>query len=104
MRVQQKMKIKLEDSSLPLFARRISPLRPAFMSIAVLAMLGLPLASEPASARTLDNLPVATPFEVGESPAGNYLAAIVAGAERDTMAAATFSREALRADPRNTEL
>jgi tetratricopeptide (TPR) repeat protein len=98
-----KMKIMLEDSSLPLFARRIPP-RPAFLSFAALAMLSLPLASGPAAARTLENLSVATPFEVGESPAGNYLAAIVAGAERDTMAAATFSREALRFDPRNPEL
>ena len=36
--------------------------------------------------------------------AGNYLAAIVAGADHDTTAAATFSREALRFDPRNPQL
>ncbi|MHB8885601.1 MAG: tetratricopeptide repeat protein [Methylovirgula sp.] len=47
---------------------------------------------------------MATPFEVGDSPAGNYLAGIVAGAERDTGAAATFFREALRFDPRNQQL
>ncbi|MBI3275558.1 MAG: tetratricopeptide repeat protein, partial [Methylocystis sp.] len=51
-----------------------------------------------------DGLSVAAPFEVGESPSGNYLAAIVAGAERDTLAASTFFREALRDDPRNVEL
>lgn len=51
-----------------------------------------------------ESVAIATPFEVGESPAGNYLAALVAGAERDTMAAATFSREALRFDPRNAHL
>lgn len=51
-----------------------------------------------------DNLAVATPFEVGESPSGNYLAAIVAGASRDTHAASTFFREALRDDPGNREL
>ncbi|MBU3889877.1 tetratricopeptide repeat protein [Methylosinus sporium] len=50
------------------------------------------------------SLSVATPFEVGESASGNYLAAIVAGAERDTLAASTFFREALRSDPRNREL
>ncbi|WP_036289214.1 tetratricopeptide repeat protein [Methylosinus sp. PW1] len=49
-------------------------------------------------------LSIATPFEVGESASGNYLAAIVAGAERDTLAASTFFREALRNDPRNREL
>jgi tetratricopeptide (TPR) repeat protein len=47
---------------------------------------------------------VAAPFEVGDSPAGNYLAALIAGADRDTLAAATFFREALRADPSNAEL
>ena len=41
---------------------------------------------------------------MGESPAGNYLAALVAGAERDTVAAATFFREALRFDPKNPKL
>jgi tetratricopeptide (TPR) repeat protein len=57
-----------------------------------------------AQARVRENLAIPTPFEVGESPAGNYLAALVAGAERDTVAAATFSREALRFDPRNPHL
>ncbi len=57
-----------------------------------------------AAAKVNENLSVATPFEVGESPAGNYLAAVIAGADRDTVAAATFFREALRFDPRNKEL
>lgn len=58
----------------------------------------------PAAAKVSENLSVATPFEVGDSPAGNYLAAVVAGADRDTVAAATFFREALRFDPRNKDL
>ncbi|HEY8162786.1 MAG TPA: tetratricopeptide repeat protein [Methylocystis sp.] len=49
-------------------------------------------------------LSVARPFEVGTSLSGNYLAAIVAGAERDTLAASTFFREALRDDPNNQDL
>ncbi|REF85994.1 Flp pilus assembly protein TadD [Methylovirgula ligni] len=57
-----------------------------------------------AAAKVNESLSVATPFEVGESPAGNYLAAVIAGADRDTVAAATFFREALRFDPRNKEL
>jgi len=57
-----------------------------------------------AKASARENLAVAAPFEVGASPAGNYLAALVAGAERDTVAAATFFREALRYDPRNPQL
>ncbi len=55
-------------------------------------------------AHARENLSIATPFEVGESASGNYLAAIVAGSERDTLAASTFFREALRDDPRNHEL
>ncbi len=38
------------------------------------------------------------------SPAGNYLSALSAGAQRDTAAAAAYFREALRYDPRNGEL
>ena len=41
-----------------------------------------------------------SPFEVSDSPAGNYLAAMIAGADHDTVAAATFFREA----PRNPQL
>jgi tetratricopeptide (TPR) repeat protein len=55
-------------------------------------------------AHARESLSIAMPFEVGESASGNYLAAIVAGAERDTHAASTFFREALRDDPRNREL
>ncbi|MGP8193671.1 MAG: tetratricopeptide repeat protein [Methylovirgula sp.] len=62
------------------------------------------IAASPAAAREHENFAVATPFEVGDSPAGNYLAALIAGAERDTGAAATFFREALRFDPHNQQL
>jgi tetratricopeptide (TPR) repeat protein len=51
-----------------------------------------------------DSIAVSTPFEVGESQSGNYLAALVAGDDRDTFAAATYFREALRADPHNADL
>jgi tetratricopeptide (TPR) repeat protein len=90
----------LEDPSLPLH-------RLASHAIISIAMGGVfvSVGLTPATAKTSqDNLVVATPFEVGESPSGNYLAALVAGAERDTVAAATFFREALRADPHNKEL
>lgn len=43
-------------------------------------------------------------FEPAESLEGNFLSAYIAGAARDTVAAAAFYREALRADPRNPEL
>ena len=44
------------------------------------------------------------PLEPAESLEGNYLAAIVAGASRDLGAASTFLREAIKADPKNSEL
>jgi len=72
--------------------------------LALVAAFFLPITLASAQARARENLAVATPFEVGESPAGNYLAALVAGAERDTVAAATFFREALRFDPKNPKL
>ena len=68
----------------------------------VAALLGGSAIGSPGFAR--DVVTIAKPFEVGESSVGNYLAALVAGADRDTMAAATFFREALRADPGNSEL
>ena len=80
--------------------------RSAARGIAALGLGGLVFAGALASAeaRTRENLAIAAPFEVGESPSGNYLAALVAGEEHDTVAAATFFREALRFDPRNPNL
>jgi tetratricopeptide (TPR) repeat protein len=51
-----------------------------------------------------DGAALSTPLEVGESQSGNYLAALVAGDDRDTVAAAAYFREVLRADPRNPDL
>jgi tetratricopeptide (TPR) repeat protein len=42
--------------------------------------------------------------EPAESLEGNFLSAYIAGAARDTAAATTFFREAIKADPRNQEL
>ncbi len=64
------------------------------------AQQGQTQAQSPATRRAA----ATAPFEVGLSPAGNYLAALIAGAERDTLAAATYFRESLRFDPRNREL
>ena len=69
------------------------------LSAGVAAMLSI----SPAFAAR-ESLKLSTPFEVSDSPAGNYLAAFVAGEDHDTTAAATFSREALRFDPRNQPL
>jgi tetratricopeptide (TPR) repeat protein len=43
-------------------------------------------------------------LEPADSLEGNFLAAYIAGAARDTGAATTFFREAIKADPRNLEL
>jgi tetratricopeptide (TPR) repeat protein len=75
----------------------------AIVSLA-LGALALSVVFTPAAASTHESLIVATPFEVGDSPSGNYLAALVAGSERDTVAAETFFREALRFDPDNKDL
>jgi tetratricopeptide (TPR) repeat protein len=85
----------------------ISPLKNAashtgFTARLVLSASLAVVCAAPAWAKT--SIAVPTPFEVGESQSGNYLAALVANADRDTNAAATFFREALRADPRNPEL
>jgi tetratricopeptide (TPR) repeat protein len=70
----------------------------------ILVAAAMGLATSAGSAVARDSVAVSAPFEVGESQAGNYLAALVAGADRDTTAAATYFRETLRADPRNPEL
>jgi tetratricopeptide (TPR) repeat protein len=85
------------DQILPVPIRSRSAAR-----IFIAAAMGLSLSAGAAVAR--DSLALSTPFDVGESQSGNYLAALVAGADRDTPAAATYFREALRADPRNPEL
>lgn len=56
-------------------------------------------ATQPSRAKAL-----LTTIEPAETSEGNFLAAMVAGAQRDTNSAAAYLREALRADPRNTEL
>ena len=71
--------------------------------VALASTVTLALSCE-ASLAARESLAVPRPFEVGSSLSGNFLAAIVAGAERDTLAASTFFREALREDPKNTDL
>jgi tetratricopeptide (TPR) repeat protein len=75
---------------------------------ALLRQLVLPLAlmaAAPALARqaSLSELPNSV-YTPADSLEGNFLAAYIAGASRDTSAAALFYREALRDDPKNPEL
>ncbi|WP_246153898.1 tetratricopeptide repeat protein [Methylobacterium oryzihabitans] len=72
-----------------------------------LAALALLLATPaPALAARLQARDVAAPqaYEPADSLEGNYLAAYIAGASRDTAAAASYYREAVKGDPRNAEL
>ena len=45
-----------------------------------------------------------SPQDLGASQPGNYLAALIASADRDTASAEAYYREALRIDPRNPDL
>jgi tetratricopeptide (TPR) repeat protein len=62
------------------------------------------LASPALSAREATPPAQSEPLTPADSLEGNFLAAYIAGAARDTAAAATFYREAIKADPRNKEL
>lgn len=70
-----------------------------------LALL-LAASTAPALAARLPAREIAAPqaYEPADSLEGNFLAAYIAGASRDTAAAATFYREAVKGDPRNAEL
>ena len=74
----------------------------AAVAVATLVMAGSFATASVCGARESVNF--SSPFEVSDSPAGNYLAARIAGADHDTVAAATYFREALRFDPRNPSL
>jgi len=75
--------------------------RRSVSALALLLAAGLPqtvLAAQPK-----ESTPVLD-YEPADSLEGNFLSAYIAGASRDTAAAATFYREAVKADPRNAEL
>jgi len=62
------------------------------------------LSSGAASAAAIQTEAGSEKVEIGDSQPGNYLSALVASADRDTLAAEVYYREALRADPRNPDL
>ena len=70
-------------------------------ALALLLAAGLPQAG--LAAQPKESTP-ALDYEPAESLEGNFLSAYIAGAARDTTAAATYYREAVKADPRNAEL
>ena len=78
----------------------VKTLSTATASFAVLALM----VATASVAQAKESLNFSTPFEVSDNPTGNYLSALIAGADHDTTAAATFFREALRFDPKNPQL
>ena len=88
------------ETSRPGFGRRLALLAGTGLVVAT-ALLG------PAEARR-SQAPVApqntSPFVPADTLEGNFLSAYIAGASRDTSAAAVYYREALREDPANPEL
>ena len=82
--------------------------RPGRAAIAARVALGAALAAfaalSPAAGVARESPYAQGPVQLGSTQSGNYLSALVAGAQRDTRAAAAYFREALRADPRNSVL
>ncbi len=66
--------------------------------------LGAIVVLGPLAANARESAYAQPPVQIGATQSGNYLSALIAGAQRDTRAAAVFFREALRADPRNPVL
>jgi tetratricopeptide (TPR) repeat protein len=60
--------------------------------------------TSPALAAAVETETGSATLEIGASQPGNYLSALVASADRDTLAAEVYYRETLRADPRNPDL
>ena len=73
--------------------------RVAFILASALAVL-----SSAASAAAVQTETVSEKLEIGNTQPGNYLSALIASADRDTVAAEVYYREVLRADPRNPDL
>jgi tetratricopeptide (TPR) repeat protein len=71
----------------------------AFFLASALAVL-----SGAASAAAIQTETGSEKLEIGNTQPGNYLSALIASADRDTLAAEVYYREALRADPRNPDL
>jgi tetratricopeptide (TPR) repeat protein len=72
--------------------------------LVLLLSAGSALVSPALAAREQAPFVASEAIQPADSLEGNFLAAYVAGAARDTAAAATFYREAIKADPRNKDL
>lgn len=72
--------------------------------LGLISALVLSLSGVAASAAAVQTDAGLEKLEIGDSEPGNYLSAVIASADRDTLAAEVYYREALRADPRNPDL
>jgi Flp pilus assembly protein TadD len=72
--------------------------------VALLLASALAVLSSAASAAAIQTETASEKLEIGNTQPGNYLSALIASADRDTLAAEVYYREALRADPRNPDL
>jgi tetratricopeptide (TPR) repeat protein len=72
--------------------------------VALFLAWALSVSSGAASAAAIQTEVGSERLEIGDSQPGNYLSALIASADRDTLAAEVYYREALRADPRNPDL
>src|SRR5271168_4248384 len=73
-------------------------------SVAFFLASAFALSSSAASVAAIQTEAGSEKFEIADTQPGNYLSALIAGADRDTPAAEVYYREALRADPRNADL
>ena len=90
--VPQLDKVPVPDNLIP---------RRAAATLAAFLLAGTALAF---SAEAREAIALPPPPDVSGSVTGNYLSALVAGADRDTLAASAYFKEVLRSDPRNPEL
>ncbi|GEP10883.1 Beta-barrel assembly-enhancing protease [Methylobacterium gnaphalii] len=72
-------------------------------ALALLLASSVPVSLAAAAAQPRESSPISE-YEPAESLEGNFLSAYIAGAAKDTAAAASFYREAVKGDPRNAEL
>jgi tetratricopeptide (TPR) repeat protein len=79
-----------------------SPMRRQTLAVALFSAALFPAAAPAMSATSPAGAPA--PMGLGLSQPGNYLAGLVASADRDSAAAEAYYREALRIDPRNPDL
>lgn len=77
--------------------------RSTLSALALLLTTSVPASFSAAAAQPKESSRISE-YEPAESLEGNFLSAYIAGAAKDTSAAASFYREAVKGDPRNAEL